>query len=184
MLPAQISTPTWAALLPRGIWFQTAKPFTYVAEFLPIAAAGTPGDVVAFDITIQNDSDFLMAQITGIVTDVANVVFVDQYAALIRMEDTGAGRNAESRAQPFENVRGTAQLPFYLPVAKLVDRGGTLTTTITSLDAANIRNVRLSYHGFKLFGKRPSDEEVQKMQAYDFQRLAEMMVRVGQPTGM
>ena len=183
MLPAQIATPTWAALLPRGIWFQTAKPFTYVANFLPVAAAGTPGDVVPFDITIQNDSDFLMQTICGIVTSVDELTFVAQYPATIRMEDTGAGRNAESRPQHFENMRGTAPLPFYLPVAKLIDRGGTLTTTITSLDTVNIRNVRLSYHGFKLFGMRPSDEQVQEMQAYDMRRLSEMMVRVGQPTG-
>ncbi len=182
MVPAQIATPTYAALLPRGVWMQTADPFTYVAEFIPIEAKGTPGDVVPFDITIQNDSDFLMAQITGVVTSSDNLTFVAEYPALVTFEDQGAGRNMQSRAMHFETIRGSATLPFYLPVAKLIDRGSTFTTTITSLDTTR-RNVRLSYHGFKLFGKRPSDKEVQEMQAYDFKRLAEMLVRIGQPTG-
>lgn len=156
MIPAQIATPTYAALLDRGIWAQTADPFTYVAEFLPLAALA----VGNFDNNIQNDSDFLLVTVSARVTSADNAADVAFYPALITWLDQGAGRTLQSRAEHFQNVAGTAELPYYLPVPKLIDRGSTFTTQLTSLDAVNARNIRISYHGFKLFGRRPSASEV------------------------
>lgn len=168
MIPAQIATPTYAALLDRGIWFQTADPFTYVAEFLPLAALVTG----TFDNNIQNDSDFLLCSVAGVVTDTTNQTAVAFYPGLIAWLDQGAGRQLQSRPEHFENVRGTAQLPYYLPVPKLIDRGSTFTTNLQSLETVDSVNIRLSYHGFKLFGRRPSPKDLAQMTPGDLVTLA------------
>lgn len=168
MIPAQIATPTYAALLDRGIWFQTADPFSYIAEFLPLAISAT----AVFDNNIQNDSDFLLCNVSGIVTDTTNQTVVAFYPALISWLDQGAGRQLMSRPEHFENLRGSAQLPYYLPVPKLIDRGSTFTTSLQSLDTANARNVRISYHGFKLFGRRPSARDLKQLTPGDLVTVA------------
>jgi len=157
MVPAQIATPSYAALLPRGIWGQIADSFDYVAEFLPIVA----GASVNFDIGIQNDSDFLIVQAVAQVTATDDQTSVAFFPALVTHTDTGAGRNLESRAQHFHNFfangAGAAGLVHYLPIPKLIDRGSQFSVRLQSLFAATNVNVRISYQGFKLFGPRRSD---------------------------
>lgn len=161
MVPAQIATPTYAALLDRGIWAQTADPFTYVAEFLAFTALAQ----LNFDNNIQNDSDFLLVSVSGRVTSADNQTDVAFFPATISWLDQGAGRQLQSRAEHYMNVVGTAQLPYYLPVPKLIDRGSTFTTQLTSLETVDTVNVRISYHGFKLFGRRPSGAEMDAAEA-------------------
>lgn len=178
MVPAQIATPTFAALLDRGIWAQTADPFTYVAEFLPLASLAQ----VNFDNNIQNDSDFLLVSVSAVVTDATGQAIVAFFPATISWLDQGAGRQLQSRPEHVSNVFGTAQLPYYLPVPKLIDRGSTFTTQLTSLDTANARNVRISYHGFKLFGRRPSAAEIQNSTPGDLVSIARALLdRAAQP---
>lgn len=158
MLPAQISTPTYAALLPRGIWGQIADPFDYIAEFLPLNA----GVTAPFEVNIQNDSDFLLVQMIAQVTSTDNQTPTPFFPALVTLLDAGAGRQLSSRAVHFHNyfsspvaaAVASQHLVHVLPVPKLIDRGSTFTVTIQSLFAATNVNVRIAFQGFKLFGPR------------------------------
>ena len=135
--------------LPRALLRRLKDFFVYTAEFLPLAAGGT-GTV---QTAIQADSDFLIVYVTRVVTDVANVVFVDPVPALVQVTDAGSGRNLMDRAVHMDNLIGTAQRPGRWPYPKLIRASGTLTTTVQNLDGANARNVRISYLGFKVFGE-------------------------------
>lgn len=173
MIPAQIAVPTYAALLPPGVWAQVADPFDYIAEFLPIPALAT----LNFDNGIQNDSDFLLVHATAQVTSVDNQTPTAYFPALVTWFDAGAGRSLMSRPDHFHNLfpvgAGAASLPYYLPVPKLIDRGSTFTTILQSLFAATNVNVRLSYHGMKLFGPRAS---VQQIPQNDLVRMAALLL--------
>lgn len=168
MVPAQLLLPTYAALLPRGVRYQLADAFSYVVEFLTL----TPLETRNFDLSISNDSDFLWVAAACQVTSADNQTSVPFFPATITFKDQGSGRDFQTRAQHLMNVSGgpppASGLPWYLPMPKLIDRGSTFTVTIASLDTANTRNIRYSLHGFKLFGKRPSDAAVMELEQQSF----------------
>ncbi len=126
--------------------------FVYAVDFLPLTADSADSDT----ISIQNDSDFLIVAATAIARDPADPAtrFADP-PITARIEDTGSGRNLENRAIDWASYFGDAELPFYLPYPKLIDRASTITTTLTNLDAAQDFDVRVAYHGFKIFNWTP-----------------------------
>lgn len=181
MIPAQIAVPTYAALLPPGVWAQIADPFTYVAEFLPLNALQN----LNFDNNIQNDSDFLLVQAVAQITSTDDQTLVAFLPALVNLLDQGAGRTLMSRPSHFHNLfatgAGGAGLVHYFPVPKLIDRGSTFTTQIRSLFAATNVNVRIDYQGLKLFGPRGAAQQIQPA---DLVRLAQaILAQVGAAPG-
>ena len=123
--------------------------FVYSVDFLSIAAAGGTGTET---FTVQNDSDFLIVAVNGVATDPAAEETLRATSALtIQFVDSGSGRQLQNRAQGYNNVVGTAQLPAYWPFPKFVDRASDFTTTIVNNDTANATRVRLSFLGFKIF---------------------------------
>jgi len=163
MVPSQLAVPTSWALLPRGIWAQLALPFEIPVNFLPLAAGAT----VQVDTQIPAESDFLFTGISGTVTTTDNLTLVPFYPALLQIFEAGATRGFQTGPMHLHNVAGVSNaaisggaLPFVWGVPYLVNRGTTLTSVLASLDPANNRNVRLQFHGVKLFGDRPPDREM------------------------
>lgn len=124
--------------------------FVYGVDFLSIAAGATGTET----FTVQNDSDFLIVAVNGTAVDPTDeqVAFVTS-ALTIQFTDSGSGRQLQNRAQSFDNVVGTAQLPAYFPFPKFVDRASDFTTTIANNAGAAAVRVRLSFLGFKIFPK-------------------------------
>ncbi len=132
--------------LPRALWRRAKDFFVYTAEFLPLSASATQ----TFEIAIQADSDFVIVAGVRVVTTTDNLTVQTFVPELVRILDTGSGRELTDRAVHIENWFGTAQLPAYWPYPKVIRASSTLQTTLQNLEA-NDRNARLSYLGFKVF---------------------------------
>lgn len=143
--PRPILASPFAGWLPKYLWRRIKDPFAYGVDFLPLAGTA------AGNIAIQNDSDFVIVSGVAVVTEADNVtnVALPPFTALIT--DQAAGRNYSNQAVHFNNYFGTAQLPKYWDIPKVVQAGGTLTVTLAILAGAVNRNVRISFHGFKVF---------------------------------
>jgi hypothetical protein len=136
----------WLQILPRELWGKQKDMFVGHLDFTPLAANATQSQ----GLNITADADFVILYGTRIVTAADNVTFIANVPELVTITDTGAGRNLMSAAVHMDELFGTAQLPAYWAFPKLIRAGSTLTATLQSLEATP-RNVRLSFHGFKVF---------------------------------
>lgn len=149
--PRPVLASPFVGWLPRSLWGRQKDPFIYSADF-------TGNDVLNFgttrtvNISIQADSDFLIVAGVRRITSTDHLTDVAFVAATVRITDQGSGRDLMDRAVHIENLFGTAQLPMYWPLPKLVEANSTMSTTIVSLETALNRVVRVSYYGFKIFG--------------------------------
>ena len=147
--------------LPRSLIIFTQGPnkglirfkqsFSYSVNFTPIAANTT----TSLPVNIQPDSDFVVISRTIAIQDPAAAgTFIQPNVApfLVLITDTGAGVQLQDVAQPVANLFGTGQDPnVLLGVPVVFRRGGTIQVQLTNQDAANARNVRMSFNGFKVF---------------------------------
>lgn len=146
--PSSMSAPIapWLQILPRELWGKQKDYFVGHIDFTPLAANSTQSQ----GFGVSADADFVILYGTRIVTAVDNVTFIANVPELVTLTDTGSGRNLMSSPIHMDELFGTAQLPAYWAFPKLIRAGSTLTATIQSLEAT-ARNVRLSFHGFKVF---------------------------------
>jgi hypothetical protein len=144
---AQMAPPSpWMQILPRELWRKRKDGFVFHLDFTPLAASGTS----TLPVNISADADFVIIYGTRIVTDVANTAFVANVPELVSITDTGAGRGLSSSAIHVDEWFGTAQLPAYWAYPKFLRANSSLSVTLQNLEAV-ARNVRLSFHGFKVF---------------------------------
>jgi len=121
--------------------------FVYSAEFLPISASAA----ATVRVPIQSDSDFELTEMTGDVRDAdTDETVIAQPSLLVLITDEGSGRIIFDRAQMWDNIIGTAERPFILPMPKLIKANSVLSVQLTNNVAANKR-VRMSFVGYKLF---------------------------------
>lgn len=126
--------------------------YAHIIELLPLVAnaAGQSGSV-----TISDDGDFIITEISAVVTAADNVTFLPdgQWPFTVQLTDTGAGRQLTDKAVHFGNIAGTARQPFKLPRPKFLERATTVAGVFANL-SGTAYNVRLTLHGVKLFGRR------------------------------
>lgn len=138
-------------MLPRGTWSFPRDFFSYGNEVVPLAVLTT----TTTTIQIQADSDFLIvAGVLDTRDGATGLVSVPTPPLLVRITDSGSGRELQSNVQPIGNLFGTGQLPAYWPFPKFIKRSSTLSTAIENLDGALAFNVRYSYLGVKIFPNR------------------------------
>lgn len=139
--------PSYVSLLPPHLRKRAKEGFNYIANAVPLAAAGT----VVVTVAIQNDSDFLWVDLTGAARDplAVGTVFPNP-AVTIQVNDSGSGRNVFQQPADWVAVVGTAQLPGDFSFPYLAEKGGTLTVTLVNL-GAQAYDVRLALRGFKVF---------------------------------
>lgn len=126
--------------LPRG-------GFTYTASFVPIAAGAT-GTV---NTAIQADAHFALVAIARTVFQTDNTTVVAAPPLMLQLTSSGSGRFLSDAAIHLENYAGTAQLPFVFPMPFVLTAGSQLSATLQNLNGATAYNVRIAFHGFKLF---------------------------------
>lgn len=110
-------------------------PFMYGSS-VALAANGSG----SFNISINNDSHFLVKKITG----------TRSGACTVNITDSSTGRSWMDRPMHIDNLVGNSQFPNILPAPRFVYRGSVINVTLQDLSGAT-NTVRIILHGEKLF---------------------------------
>jgi len=127
--------------------------FTYVINYLPLAASNTDTQ----NFVTQADSGFAIVKTSFDIASnvnvfVANISDVPRYAPqVISLSDSGSGRDLSNSAVSISTLFGSPTEPFVWPCPKILDPNSTFTARIQNL-VATAFNIRLSFHGYKIFG--------------------------------
>ena len=147
---AQILPPMnpFLGLLPKALWNRVKDFFSYTVEWLPLAISESASKT----FSTQGDADFMIQEGVRVVSTVDNLTETAFPPMLVKIEDSGSGRNMMDKAVHLENLFGTAQQPMVWPFPKRIRPNSTVTVTLQNLSAASAFNARLTFLGFKVFG--------------------------------
>jgi hypothetical protein len=120
--------------------------FAYGTDFEPLAASAT----TTRSIQINSDSAFMVLSATMVETDTANTTFLANRPLLVSLSTGGAALNLSNTPIHADNWFGTAEEPKYWDVPKVLLPNTTFNVQLQNLEAT-ARNVRVAFHGFKLF---------------------------------
>lgn len=120
--------------------------FVYGTDFLPLGVNATTTN----PININSDSAFLVLSAVLVETDTANTTFLGQRPLMAQLSEGGSARNLSNIPIHVDNWFGTAEEPKYWDVPKLLLPNSVFNVTMQNLEAV-ARNVRVAFHGFKLF---------------------------------
>jgi hypothetical protein len=120
--------------------------FVYGTDFEPLAASTTTTRA----IQINSDSAFMVLSATMVETETNNTTFMANRPLLVSLSTGGAALNLSNTAIHADNWFGTAEQPKYWDVPKILLPNTTFNVQLQNLEAAE-RNVRVAFHGFKLF---------------------------------
>lgn len=120
--------------------------FTYGANFAPLSASATATQA----IQINSDSAFMILSATLVETATDNTTFLANHPLLVTLTTGGAALSLSNTAIHADNWFGTAQEPKYWDVPKILLPNTTFNVQLQNLEATD-RNVRVAFHGFKLF---------------------------------
>jgi hypothetical protein len=120
--------------------------FAYGADWEPLALSATQSRA----IQINSDSAFMILSATMVETDTTNTVFFSNRPLLATIGTGGAALDLANTPIHVDNWFGTAEEPKYWDVPKILLPGTVLKVGLQNLEAV-ARNVRIAFHGFKLF---------------------------------
>jgi len=131
----------------------TLDPFTFVINFLPLAASNTATD----NFITQADSGFAICKTSFTIASnvdvfVNNISDIPRYSPqVITLSDSGSGRDLSNLPVTINSLFGSGEWPRIWPVPKVLDPNSTFTARIQNL-VGTAFNIRLSFHGYKIFG--------------------------------
>ena len=117
---------------PRALAQRFEMFYSYtLSSALTVAKAATQ----ASQLTTQADYDFAVYALGILIYDQATsaVILPANSTATVQINDTGAGANWFSNPVGVSTVFGSAQLPFQMPVIRIVARTATLSFSFTNL---------------------------------------------------
>lgn len=120
--------------------------FAYGTDFTPLTASLTTTRA----IQINSDSAFMILSATMVETATDNTTFMANHPLLATLTTGGAALSLSSTPIHADNWFGTAQEPKYWDVPKVLLPNTTFNVTLQNLEATD-RNIRIAFHGFKLF---------------------------------
>src|SRR5574340_547581 len=128
------------------------KPWTYSSNFTALAAAGAAPQQQ--NIAIDSTAPFIILSQTYF-ADIAlaaqtSGTFVYPLVTVL-LVDTGNNENMMDIAAPVTSMFGNGQFPFVLPEPKIMAANSTLQITANNFSAATVYNLRLSFHGYRLY---------------------------------
>lgn len=135
---------------PAGARNRAIDYFVYGADFLPLVASATTQN----SININGDSAFVILSAVLVETAIDNTTFLAQRPLLFSLQDTGSGRLLSNTPIHADNWFGTAELPKYWDIPKILAPNSTFNVIAQNLEAVN-RNVRVAFHGIKIFSFSP-----------------------------
>lgn len=136
---------------PSGAYGKAIDYFVYAGEFLPLPLSTTN----FIQIPIGGDAAFVILSAVLIETDTANTTFLANWPLLFSLQDGGSGRFLSNIPIAANNWFGTAQEPKYWDIPKILAPNTTFTVNCQNLEATN-RNVRVAFHGLKIFNFTPA----------------------------
>lgn len=144
-----IQRPWW---FPREIGNRQLDAFSLNLDFASATALGASVSATGI-VQVPGDAAFLILSSTAVVTNTDDTTFIAFGARpiLVTMQTTGGARGLATGAVHIDNWFGTAQLPKYWDSPKVLAPNENLSITLQNL-AATARHVRLTFHGFKVFG--------------------------------
>ena len=110
------------------------------------------GTEAIVNIPIEADSTFTWERTTYTLTQNASqtrdtVVIPD---VSVQITDTGSGRNLQQLPVNINDLAGSAQLPFVLPVERVFAARSTIQVTFTQNQAVDVyQGLSLVFHGYK-----------------------------------
>lgn len=155
MPPARIPAASLAEAMRLGsypFWFPLAARdnaldyFAYGTDFAPLAASTTTTRA----IQINSDSAFLILSATMVETATDDVTFLANRPLLCNLTTGGAALSLMNTPIHADNLFGTAEEPKYWDVPKVLLPNTTFNVTLQNLEAT-ARNVRVAFHGFKIY---------------------------------
>lgn len=120
--------------------------FVYGTDFTPLALSATVVNV----INIAGDSAFMIMEGVLVETFTDNTTFMAQSPLMARLGDSGSNRSFSNIPIHASNWFGTASEPKRWTVPKLLAPNSTFTVELANLEAVD-RNIKVAFHGFKLF---------------------------------
>ena len=140
--------PWWYPDAARGL---AVDYFVYGTDFLPLASLATSQN----QININADSAFVILSAVLVETATNNTTFLAQSPLLFNLNDSGSGRYLSNTPIHADNWFGTAQEPKYWDIPKILAPNSTFTVIGQNLEAVD-RNVRVAFHGIKIFAFKPT----------------------------
>lgn len=135
-------------------------PFIYQVDLLPATLSVT----TTGSFLVQSDAAFAICKTTVLVTSTASpplsTTLLQPFGTgvdsaflpfLVTMTDQGAGRALSNSGVPLDSVFGTTRRPYYWPTPKVLDQNSSFSVAVQNLSTTSW-NVRLSFHGYKVFG--------------------------------
>lgn len=120
--------------------------FVYGTDFAPIALSAT----TTRGIQINSDSAFLILSATLVETDTTDLIFFANRAFLANLSTGSGAMNLSNTPIHVDNWFGTAEEPKYWDIPKILLPNSTLNVQLQNLEAV-ARNVRVAFHGIKIF---------------------------------
>lgn len=146
MLLEAISKGHYPFWFPKGYERKAMDYFTYGVDFAPLALSAT----ATLPIPINSDSAFLILSAVLVETFTDNTTFMANRPLLVLLSTGGASLNLSNIPIHANNLFGTAEEPKYWDLPKTLLPNTTLNVQLQNLEAV-ARNVRVAFHGFKLF---------------------------------
>lgn len=136
--------------------YTSVQPYIYTPN--PVVLQLTDAQLtVTGQIQLQNDADFELLSIQQM-TDIAGALQTDSTRILplatIELEQSGTGNDIMPQPVPLPSIAGDGRLPYLLPETWIWPGGGTISVTLARYAVAGTNyNIRLSFHGRKLYGR-------------------------------
>ena len=123
------------------------KFYLYPIQFLSVAAAATATGSLQF----QNDAPFFTLQIVGSAYTVATPpALVANPSVLVNIIDSGSNFPLTASPVNLDQMSGTAQLPYVLPMPYMFNRNSTVTFQVTNNYNATL-SIYIVLGGYKKF---------------------------------
>lgn len=133
--------------LPPQFWLTIKDFFAYNANFTPLAA----GQSQTQTISIESSSDFILMMMSGVGTAVDNTTPLAFRPVTIDLKDNSSGNTLTQQPTHWENIVGDGRQPGVFAIPYYLKANSSLAVTLQNLDAANARNYRLSFFGFRSY---------------------------------
>ena len=140
------------------------QPYTFEVDFSTGAgllagqfAAPGPGLQIVGNFLVDTSSPFMLvsqsfkSDLAG-AAQTSGALIVPNQTVLI--QDQSSNRNWSNVGVPLSSYFGTGQLPYFLPQPRFIPANTNVQVTLTSFEAANTPNTRLSFHGYRLYSTK------------------------------
>ncbi|RJP44505.1 hypothetical protein C4587_01840 [Candidatus Parcubacteria bacterium] len=128
-----------------------ANYFAYSLQWAAVASAAA----ATAQLQIQADSAFMIISMSFTAIDNTTGIPITTIGATLQLTDQGSGANIFDRPQPFVSIAGSGQLPFILPIERVLVANSNLTGNLVAGTTTNANTYTLTLHGAKIYDYSP-----------------------------